>query len=70
MLASLNTESRNPCSALNGIENMRFTISAVVIAKSLNTSGRPFLLGSVVAFQVAIASSSIQKVNEPRLIKA
>ncbi len=30
MLASLNTESRKPCIALNGVEKTRFTMSAVV----------------------------------------
>lgn len=39
MLASLNTESKKPCSALNGIEKTRFTIRAVVMAKSLNRRG-------------------------------
>lgn len=30
MLVSLNTESRKPCIALNGVEKTRFTMSAVV----------------------------------------
>lgn len=66
---SLNAESREPCSDLNGIEKMRFTISAVVMAKSLNRRGLP-RLPCLFCFHSAIASSSIQKVREPRLIKA
>jgi hypothetical protein len=55
--ASLNIESINPCSALSGIEKPRFTMSVVVIAKSLNRRGLPL-----------IASLPIQKVREPRLM--
>ena len=69
MLASLNTESRKPCSTLNGIEKMRFTISAVVMAKSLNRHGLP-RLPYLFCFHSAIASSSIHKVREPSSIKA
>ena len=69
MSASLNTESRKPYSALNGIEKTRFTISAVVMAKSLNRRGLP-RLPCLFCFQSAITSSSIQKVREPRLISA
>jgi hypothetical protein len=69
MSPSFNTELIKPCKARSGIEKIRLTINAVV-AKSLNTRGRPFLGCSTLAFHLAIASSSIQKVSEPRLIKA
>lgn len=39
MPPNLNTELMKPCSC---IENTRLTISAVVMAKSQNTRGRPF----------------------------
>ena len=69
-LEYLNTELMKPCKARSGIEKIRLTINAVIMAKSLNTRGRPFLGCSTLAFHLAIASSSIQKVSEPRLIKA
>ena len=67
-LANLKTESIKPCSALKGKEEMRFTMRAVMIAKSLNNRGLPRLC-CLDCFHSVIASSSIQHVSEPRLAR-
>ncbi|ANW26957.1 hypothetical protein BA953_22765 [Vibrio coralliilyticus] len=63
------TESIKPCEARSGIEKIRFTIKAVVMAKSLKTRGLPRLF-CLPCFHSLIASSSIQNVREPRFMRA
>ena len=67
---NLNIELIKPCKARSGLAKTRLTICAVAMAKWLKTRGRPFPGCLTLVFHWAIASSSIQKVSEPRLIRA